>query len=908
MTINQLKQLFSSIGEAHYFIKTSEFGDPPIKVEANTEATYYPAFYQVLNDSVNREQTVERNFTLIICDLVYPDKSNLDEVLSDTERTLGDVIKIMRQQSEYYSVIGDPQLIDFKDRYGDAVAGWQCDIVIETDNNSSFCDIPADLFGYDGFTGEDGLPLDIGPFKCSDLMICDSFTGALSDIEILERTRYADTGVIEYEGATYNSPTTINIGVVKGYIVDNETNPVIPTHTYVEYAGDTNILVPTIGSGIATYVLIDSNSQIVFQNTFPTSAQRKSMIWLSKVAHPNQTTIGLVIDEPDFILSPTAQLRDLFQSLGYVNDGVYVSPNGNNLNINLSSGDIHGSGINFTTDKTNPDEHSVSGTSSVPFVYRNQNGGTSSFVITIDPTTYDNGGTTTTITGGTNLSTIQHIFYVPSGGIVIQRGQTIYNTLALALTAVDNEDFIVYPNLIENAICIGVIVLRHTTTNLSNTNFARILRADKLGQLLGAVGGASTGTLQTAYNNSGEPEILTDSIHGAVSIRRGSGADSDIIFSGQSGTGSNVFSITGEGTTTIKTLVNPEQRVLFSTTSGVISSSGDFLFEGMSATQGGLVVGNPSWIKSYFSINASEGIATEGSSYLYRVGDTSAFFYTTIRGAGDASNFGNPIGNGAVEFATNNTAGIVFGAMSAGSQMALCTEGTEKINIASNGNVRVNNLSGTGSRMVVADASGILSTQTIPTGGGGGTVSIPSTHIPFGDVSNSLTSSSTLTYLSETLKLVGNGGSTTLSIGSENGWAITAPQGLTIFSPSGYFNHNAVAHNFYNGNVGIGTTFNTNPSHKLVVQGDVKITNQSGTGSRFVEADSNGVQSATKITIDAWITDATIRTELEDTTNWDLSGQWIGTIAGAYQGQQHYNNNYHFVLVEDDEPIRNIRG
>src|ERR1043165_4169677 len=127
MTLNQLIALFKSIGDAHYFIKTTEFGDFPRKVEANTSATDYPAFYQWITDTVNRDQTVERTFTLVVADLVYPGKENLNEVLSDTEQTLNDIVKILRQESDHYTLLGDPQMVDFKDRYGDAVAGWQVD-------------------------------------------------------------------------------------------------------------------------------------------------------------------------------------------------------------------------------------------------------------------------------------------------------------------------------------------------------------------------------------------------------------------------------------------------------------------------------------------------------------------------------------------------------------------------------------------------------------------------------------------------------------------------------------------------------------------------------------------------------------------------------------------------------------
>ena len=57
--------------------------------------------------------------------------------------------------------------------------------------------------------------------------------------------------------------------------------------------------------------------------------------------------------------------------------------------------------------------------------------------------------------------------------------------------------------------------------------------------------------LQQAYNASINPEILTNATLGALSIRRGSAADTNIVFETQNGAGTNSFTITGEGTTSI---------------------------------------------------------------------------------------------------------------------------------------------------------------------------------------------------------------------------------------------------------------------------------------------------------------------------------------------------------------------
>lgn len=360
------------------------------------------------------------------------------------------------------------------------------------------------------------------------------------------RTGLADTGVLTYAGASAASSTQINIGAATGWIIDNETNPAVPTKTYINYAGESNKTVTTLGSGLATYVLLNSSGVIVFQNTFPTSAQRKTHIYLSKVGHPSGSIIT-VGNEPDHVLSPISQLRNLTKYIGFVNNTVYASANGANLNINLSSGTVYRHNGNFVTDDTNPGDITVASATAASFLYRTQTGAGGGFVTAIDPTTYDNAGTSTAIGGSSNQATNQRIYLVPGLGLIIQKGQTIYTTLTDAIAAVNSESFVVYPSLINNAILIGVLSITKGCTALNSTTTARFFNTDKFGQVAGATAGISTATLQGAYNNSVEPEILTDSTRGAFSIKRGSGADTDNIFEGLNGSGTTTFSIDGNG-------------------------------------------------------------------------------------------------------------------------------------------------------------------------------------------------------------------------------------------------------------------------------------------------------------------------------------------------------------------------
>lgn len=360
----------------------------------------------------------------------------------------------------------------------------------------------------------------------------------------------ADTGALTYAGISVVDASHVDIGACTGYIVDNETTPGSPSLVQINYAGELNKLVTTVGSGLATYVLLNSLGVIVFQNTFPTSAQRKTHIYLSKISHPFGA-ITVAGDEVDFILSPLMQHRDLFQSIGYVNNGVVPSSNGATLNFKTSTGVVTGDGINFVLDNTNPNDLTVAAQTPCVFLPRTQNGSGGGATSTVDVGNYDVAGVVTAIPGGGNVSTNRYIFLVPGLGYIVQYGQVAYANITDATAAVGKEAFVVYPSLVRNAIMVGVLSARKGATDLSNTADGRFFASDKFGQLIGAQAGISLSTLQTAYGNSLQPQIVTTASLGAVQFKRGSAADTDNVLQVLNGAGTAQFSITGNGLTTI---------------------------------------------------------------------------------------------------------------------------------------------------------------------------------------------------------------------------------------------------------------------------------------------------------------------------------------------------------------------
>jgi len=190
-----------------------------------------------------------------------------------------------------------------------------------------------------------------------------------------------------------------------------------------------------------------------------------------------------------------------------------------------SAGYLYGLGINFINDTLNPDSLYVSGTSPCTFQYRTQTGGTTSNVTLIDPTKYDVGGVVTVLPG--TKATNQRIYLLQNGEFRVQYGQVSYNTLALAAAGLANEQFVEFSNLTSTGILIGILSVLSTATDLSDSTKALFFNVSKFGDSSGAAGGTPTTNLQQAYNNSINPEIITNSTLEGLQIRGGTGNDND---------------------------------------------------------------------------------------------------------------------------------------------------------------------------------------------------------------------------------------------------------------------------------------------------------------------------------------------------------------------------------------------
>lgn len=339
--------------------------------------------------------------------------------------------------------------------------------------------------------------------------------------------------------------TTFTIASGVGLIVDNTLSTA--TLSTVTFGAKTNVAVTNIGTQPLTFVAIDSSGNVVQQATDFTSEQHRLYIVIGSIIHTNLTTVTAVNQGQHLAISPISQLNDLVQALaGFNVSGNVVTANGANLNINKSAGELFKQGANYATSANKPNVVSLGSLTAASFRYNNQTGAAGASIIAIDPNNYDLAGVTTAVTA--NRFTIQRIFLFSSNLLAIQRGQAIYSTLADAKAAIQTETFLVNSAISPNSVLRAFLIVKQGTTNLSSATDAFFLEAPKFGGTAG-VGGLSVTSLQGAYDNSITPEIVTNSTNGAVTFKRGSAADTDLVIEGQNAAGTTTFSVKGDGST-----------------------------------------------------------------------------------------------------------------------------------------------------------------------------------------------------------------------------------------------------------------------------------------------------------------------------------------------------------------------
>jgi hypothetical protein len=271
---------------------------------------------------------------------------------------------------------------------------------------------------------------------------------------------------------------TFDISAGSGIIVDHTVYP--PAITNVTWDAFEGVELDNLLTAYATDVAIDENGDLVQQSSFSLEELR-SVILLGGVDHSNQTNISDVFSIQVPADMAPASVRDLAAAIGDINlRGNVISPNGANLYIDKSSGDVFAFGKNLLNDRNSPHNLSVASQSAATFrrVYDNGSGVAAFSAATqaIDPNKYDDGSGTLEDVAN-NYWTLQKVsMFANTGNVIVQYGVAEFNKKAEAIAAFGLAQF---PELsgITTAIPLGYLIVKQGATDLSDENQAVFIQA-----------------------------------------------------------------------------------------------------------------------------------------------------------------------------------------------------------------------------------------------------------------------------------------------------------------------------------------------------------------------------------------------------------------------------------------------
>lgn len=381
--------------------------------------------------------------------------------------------------------------------------------------------------------------------------------------------QFADsTRVISGSGASINSGnnTKFDFNIV-GEIFNPTTKVLTPININLVAQTVTNL------AQKITYIGVTTSGTILQQSTRFTSQQKYSHLTEWVLIHTNGTNLNAVNNYPNSADATATQLHNFMRTIGTINDaGNVYSTNGANVKLNKTSGVLVGVGFgNLTADA--PNRITTASGTAFTFRIRNQNGTETADVTDVDTTNYDLGGITTALPGGAASNNWQiYRFYLFTSNLTrAQRGQFVYGSMAEAEANLQSESYIVEQNNLDNGTLRGYLIVRKGTTDLTDTSRAKFIEANKFGNA--PAGGGLVPTLQSTYNVSTSPEIITDATRGALSIQCGSGSDVDLVFETKNTVATNKVTIAGNGTTIIGT-GTPSFTGLFNIVDTVAGSTG----------------------------------------------------------------------------------------------------------------------------------------------------------------------------------------------------------------------------------------------------------------------------------------------------------------------------------------------
>ncbi len=269
---------------------------------------------------------------------------------------------------------------------------------------------------------------------------------------------------------------------VYGFVSYDETTA-SPERTILFKDAVTAQTVTNIGTSLATYIGVDSTGAII-QSTEPfTNTQRRTIAQVGVLVHTNMVNLNAINDIAAPIRGSISQLFDLMTAIGPLNvSGNGLSANGANLSINKASGTVFKLGSTFQATPLNPHLISLAAlTAPATIRYRLSDSTEYANTAVLDPVNYESPLGTLTALSSANKFSVQRVALFTSNLIRIQYGQAEYNSMAEAEAAIPTQPFTIEENIAENGVLIAYVIMRRSTTDLTNTDDAKFIAVGKFG-------------------------------------------------------------------------------------------------------------------------------------------------------------------------------------------------------------------------------------------------------------------------------------------------------------------------------------------------------------------------------------------------------------------------------------------
>jgi len=286
-----------------------------------------------------------------------------------------------------------------------------------------------------------------------------------------------NTGIL-YGGVVTFSGSYVYVSSGSGIIVDyNATSgsEISPISTYVNW-GPLTSSITNIASTQVTYIYINSNGNLIQQNTPFTPQQYSTTLPLGAVGHFNNqyiTAFGAHRTTAYALSEQSNQFIDAFGPLKY--NGYSLAGQANSLSLSVGSGTafVHGGFYDYNPEFPSLFDSNAAITASIVRCYISSSQtvfdtNNNSYYTTINPGFYNDITTGVTSSLSNNNWSIQRVFsYPPTNTLYIYYGQNSYTTLVSALDGLASDTFTEGATK-DYTILIGYLIVKSNTIDITD--------------------------------------------------------------------------------------------------------------------------------------------------------------------------------------------------------------------------------------------------------------------------------------------------------------------------------------------------------------------------------------------------------------------------------------------------------